>query len=58
MTNGFLQACANLGMMINEFEVGNSTSSQEKENEQEGRNLLEEFKKPSPVKVKNGNTEE
>jgi len=56
MTNGFLQACANLGMIINEFEVGNSTSSQEKAME-EGRNLLEEFKTPSPEKVKNGNTE-
>ena len=58
MTNGFLQACANLGMMINKFEVGNSTSSQEKKIEEEERNLLEEFKAPSPEKVKNGNTEE
>jgi len=57
MTNGFLQACANLGMIINEFEVGNSTSYQAKEME-EGRNLLEEFKTPSPEKVKNGTTEE
>ena len=44
-------------MIINEFEVGNSTSSQEKAME-EGRNLLEEFKTPSPEKVKNGTTEE
>ena len=57
MTNGFLQACANLGMMINEFEVGNSTSSREIKME-EGRNLLKEFKTPSPEKLKNGNTEE
>jgi hypothetical protein len=56
-SNGFLQACANLGMIINEFEVGNSISSQEKAME-EGRNLLEEFKTSSPEKVKNGTTEE
>ena len=28
MTKGFLQACANIGMIINEFEVGNSTSQE------------------------------
>ena len=55
MTNGFLQACANLGMMIDEFEEGYSISSQDKEIKEEGRNLLEQFKTPSPEKVKNGN---
>ena len=41
-------------MMIDEFEMGNSTSSQEREME-EGRNLIEEFKTPSPERVLNGN---
>ena len=41
-------------MMIDEFEMGNSTSSQEREMD-EGRNLIEEFKTPSPERVLNGN---
>ena len=41
-------------MLIDEFEMGNSTSSQEREME-EGRNLTEEFKTPSPERVLNGN---
>jgi hypothetical protein len=39
MTNGYLQACANLGMIINEFKVGNSTSSQEKKWKKEKRHV-------------------
>ena len=54
MTNGFLQASANLGIIIDEFLVVNSISSQNKEKDEEERNFLEEFKTPSPEKVKNG----
>jgi hypothetical protein len=52
INNGLLRVCANLGMIVDELEVGNSTPQPQEQEMDHGRNLLEEFKTPtSPEKT-------